>query len=82
MEMCDAATMCKPLRKTCLIYVIAAKPKRGGKAKERWDRANITNLVGRTVSVEELEGRRLTEADVRYELTTDTRKGFQLVCSK
>ena len=82
MDMCDVETRCKPLKKTCLVHVVAAKPKRGGKALKRWDGANIHNLVGRTVSVEELEGRGLTEADIQYELTTPTRKGFQLVCSK
>ena len=70
------------LQLDCRIHVIAAKPKQSGAAKARWDRANIPALVGQTVSASELVVRGLTMADIRHELRTDTRLGFQHVCNK
>ena len=82
MGLSDDETLCKPLRGDCLIHVRTALPKRSGDALERWEKANVPELVGRTVTVDCLEVRGLTKAAVRYELTRHTRLGFQHVCNK
>ena len=70
--------LCTPL--DCCIYVREAIPKTSGDAKDRWDVANIDALVGRTVTAGELVARGLIMADIRYELRTPSRMGFEHVC--